>query len=78
MHAGAAPSALNKDTQIGLTGTLILKPPRSAGELMALLPEVIWRKPLSHIFCMGSRPTFSISARTKAPSSPSIADHTAS
>ena len=46
---GAVPRALNIDVHIGLIGTRILKPFRSAGVLMGRVLLVITRNPLSQI-----------------------------
>ena len=78
MLIGEAPSAWNMLVQSGETGTRILKPFRSAGVLIGWVELVIWRNPLSHIFSIAIRPRLSISARTSAPSLPSIAFQTVS
>jgi len=78
MLAGDASSDLNIDVHNGLTGTLILKPFRSAGVTMGLLELVIWRNPLSQILSNATRLALAMAARTCAPRSPSIAAQTCS
>ena len=73
---GAAPRCLNSEIGIGATGRRILKPFRSAGELIGLLREVISRKPWSQARFRQIMLDFSAWARTKSPRSPSIAGHT--
>src|ERR1700750_724427 len=72
IEGGEASNALNIEVHSGDTGTRILKPLKSSGPVMALVDEVVWRKPLSQILSMTSRPAFLISPRTQAPRSPSI------
>ena len=64
MLIGEAPSAWNMLVHSGETGTRILKPFMSAGPLISRVELVIWRKPLSHIFSMGTKPRLAISPRT--------------
>ena len=42
-EVGDAPKAVNMPVHSGETGTRILKPFRSSGVLIGLVPEVIWR-----------------------------------
>ena len=76
MLAGDAPKAWNMLVQSGLTGTRILNPFRSAGVAIGFVLLVVCRKPLSKIFSNTCRPRLPISARTNAPSLPSIAGQT--
>ena len=56
--------AVNIEVQSGDTGTRIFIPSKSAGAVIGLTDEVVWRKPLSQIFSITTRPDFSISARS--------------
>ena len=55
---------MNIEVQSGLTGTRILKLPRSAGVSIGPVEVEIWRKPLSQIFSNAKRPLSSIWPRT--------------
>src|SRR5882724_9816370 len=76
IEAGAASNALNIEVHSGDTGTRLLKPLRSSGPLIGLVDDVVWRKPLSQILSITSRPNLLISPRTWAPRSPSMAFQT--
>src|SRR5690348_7211980 len=70
---GEAPSDLNSEVQSALIGTLIFNPCRSEGCTIGFVLVVIWRKPLSQILSITTRPTLLIWARKWAPSLPSSA-----
>ena len=77
MPTGAAFRPWNRLTRLGAIGTRSFRPSRSATVLTGRLLVVIWRKPRSHIFSIGTRLVLAVIwARMKAPRSPSIAGHT--
>src|SRR3546814_18005504 len=73
---GAADRDLNSEIPIGLTGTRIFMPSRSAAVATGRELLVIWRKPLSHILSRVYRPTLAKAARMLLPSLPSTAFQT--
>ena len=77
MLDGSAPSPENSDVSSAVTGTRILNPLRSSTLFSCRLDdEVIWRKPLSHIFFIGTMPALPMASRTTSPTPPSIAAQT--
>ena len=77
MLEGSAPSPENSEVNSAVTGTRILKPLRSSTLLSWRLDdEVICRKPLSHIFFIGTMPVLAMASRTTSPTPPSMAAQT--
>ena len=65
MLTGDAPSAVNSDTSAGAPGTRSFSPARSAAFSIGFADVVIWRKPRSQRFSIGTRPALAaICART--------------
>ena len=77
MLDGNAPKPENSEVNSAVTGTRILNPLRSSTPFNCRLEdEVICRKPLSHIFSIGTIPALPMASRTTSPTPPSIAAQT--
>lgn len=79
MLEGSAPRSENSEVNSAVTGTRILNPLRSSTPFNCRLDdEVIWRKPLSRFFRIGTMPALPMASRTISPTPPSMAAQTRS